>query len=226
MSTALDIISDALSELGVIGASETPNSDDAGFCLRKLNQVLQRWSNLRLNIPATSQISVTLNGAASYTIGPTGNVVASRPLKVLSAYAVDSGGIQHDVNVLPVSEWDRIAQKDITGGPPSDVWYEKTSTNGRIYVYPKSSGYTLKLRCQVLLESLMLNEEVTLPEGYESALTLQLALDIASAFNRQPSPDTRTKAAAAVRVIKRTNAEPLLLKIDESGSDYKIERGY
>lgn len=229
MTTSLQIITDALAEIGVVGAADAVQPEDASFCLRKLNQILQRWANMRLMLPALVEVSVPMTGAATYTIGPTGVVVATRPVKVSSARAVDGAGTEYPVSVLGQELWDSIAVKNVTGGPVSMVWYESTPTDGTLHVYPKpDSTYTLKLRCLSLLETLTIAEVLTLPDGYETALTLTLADDIAGAYGRQSTPDLRRRATAAVRTVKRSNAEPLILGLDASligQQSFEIERG-
>lgn len=229
MTTAQQIIEDALTELQVIGAGQAVAPEDIDLGLRKLNQILQRWANLRLMLPVLAEVSVPMNGAASYTIGPTGAVVAARPVRVVSARAVDGAGTEYPVDVLGQALWDSIAVKDVTGGPVSAVWYRATNTDGTLYVYPKAdSTYTLKLRCLALLETFTVSETVALPEGYETALTLTLADDLAGAYGRQSSPDLRRRATAAVRAVKRSNTEPLILGIDANligQQSFEIERG-
>ena len=228
MTTAISLITDALTELGIAGNGSAVQAEDAALGLRKLNQLLQRWANSRLTFPVLTEISVPTTGAASYTIGPSGAVVAARPLKIDRVTAIDANGVEYDVRVLSRALWDGIAVKDVDGGPPSHVWYDAQATNGRLYVYPQSSGYTLKLDCQTLFTSFELTStDVTLPEGYESAIYLNLADDLAASYGKQTSPDTRRRAAGAMRVIKRTNTEPLTLEIDGSTpGPFEIERGY
>lgn len=228
MSTAGQIVNDALIEIGALGIGQTASADDAAFCLRKLNQIIERLSNQRLAFPVLQEFSVTLTGAASYTIGPGGSPVTLRPLTVRRATAIDANGLEYDVRVLNQGQWDSIAQKDVTGGPPDAVWYQASVTNGVINVYPKSTGYTLKLDAQGLLAGVYaLATSLTFPEGYESALMLTLADDIGSAFGKPTSADIRRRAAAAVALIKRTNYEPILSDSPMfGGQDSYIERGY
>ena len=228
MTTAIELITDALAELGVIAAGQSVQPEDAALGLRRLNQLMQRWTNARLTFPVLTTISVPLNGAASYAIGPTGDVVTVRPVKIISATAVDAGGTEYGVNVIPRELWDSITVKAADGGPPCDVWWSAQPTNGRIYVYPRSTGYTLKLACQTLLNSFAgVSTNAVLPEGYESAIYLNLADDLAASYGKQLSADSRRRAAGAMRAIKRTNAEPVLLSIEaKSSGDYQIERGY
>ena len=221
MSTALDIITDALRELGVTGIGQTVSAEDAQVGLRKLNQLLQRWSNMRLFFPTLATISVPLDGSESYSIGPSGDVTALRPLTINGCTAIDAANIKSEVKVITREEWDAMTLTVVSGGIPEAVWYDAQNTNGVLYVYPQATNYTLTLECQVLLSGpVALTTVMDLPEGYESALSLTLADDLAATFGMQTSPDTRRRALGAVRAVKRTNFEPMGLSMcDESRSN-------
>lgn len=227
MTTAATIIADALIEIGVQGAADTTPAEDQSLCLRKLNQIMQRWSNSRLAVPVLTEISVPMTGVQTYTIGPSGAVVAARPIKAMSATAIDANGLEYPVSLYSRKDWDAIGQKNVSGGPPDVAWYQPSSPNGVLHVYPLTSAYTLKLDCLTLLASFSsVSAEVTLPEGYESALTLTLADDVAASFGKQATADTRRRCAAAMAAIKATNTEPLYLDVGMRGLDFEIGRGY
>jgi hypothetical protein len=228
MTTALELVTDAAVEIGVVATGQTLSAGDSALMLRKLNQRLGTWSNARLMTPTLAEVSVTLNGAQSYTIGPSGaDVTATRPLKVERASATDAGGIEYPVRVLTREEWDAIAFKNVSGGPPDCVWYDAQNTTGRVYVYPKSTGYTLKLDCLSRLATFAtLATTCALPDGYENAIVLTLAEDCAGSFSRPITPDLARRARGARAAIKRTNTETLLLEIDPAAEPYQIERGF
>ena len=227
MTTAATIISDALIEIGAQGAADTTPAEDRAFCLRKLNQIAQRWSNSPLAVPVLTEISVPMTGAQSYTIGPTGVVVAARPIKAMSATAIDSSGFESIVMLYARKDWDAIWNKNANGGPPDVAWYQPSTPNGVLYVYPKTTGYTIKLDCLALLASFpSAATAIDLPEGYETALTLTLADDIAAAFGKQTTQDTRRRCAAAMAAIKATNTELSYLNTGMGEQEYHIERGY
>lgn len=227
MTTALELISDALAEIGALGVGQSLNANDAALGLRLLNRLMQRWANTRLAIPVASEISVPLTGAANYSIGPSGDVVAARPVRLVSAIATDGSGTDYVVSVYPRDMWDEIAVKDVTGGPPAAIWYEAVNTDGVVHVFPKSSGYTLKVRGQTVLQVFAdLSEALLLPDGYEAAIVYSLARDLCGAFERPVSADLARKQAGAVAAIKRTNTEPLLLKVGLAEQPFMIERGY
>ena len=227
MTTALTIITDALTELGAAELGQDLNAEDAALGLRKLNQIVQRYSNSRLMFPVLQAYSVTLTGAASYTVGPGGTPVTLRPLSVIRATATDSAGLEYPVRVVTQSEWDAIPQKAVTGGPPELVWYQASVTDGVIHVYPKATGYTLNLDAQGLLTGAMsLVTVLTLPEGYETLFTLALADDLAPSFQLQTPPDVRRRLAAAMRAIKRTNHVPVTANWQAVETGSYIERGF
>lgn len=227
--TALDLITDALIEIGAHDLGQAVPAEEAALALRKLNQMLDRWATSPSMYPVLPEVSVPLDGSASYTIGPTGDVVATRPIRIDRATCVDSAGFEYQVRVLSRPLWDDIPNKDVTGGPVSDVWYDATSTNGTVYVYPKADNeYTLKLDVTSSLFSFTsLSTASTLPVGYESAIVSNLAVELAPSFQRQAPAELIRRAAGAVRAIKRSNTEPLLVDVGLSGGEvFEIERGY
>lgn len=227
MTTALEMITDALREIGAHDLGQEVPAEVAQLGLRKLNQMLQSWSNSPAAYPVLPEITVTMSGAASYTIGPSGDVVAARPIRVDRAtYVLDN--IEYPVNVLSRAEWDAIAAKDITGSIVSDVWYDAANTDGRLYTYPKSSEGEIRLDAPTLLASFAsLSTDVTLPVGYEAAMTLNLAVAMAGPLQVPQPQGLQARAAGALRVLKRMNAEPLLMSTGLTGEhDYEIERGY
>jgi hypothetical protein len=225
MTRAATIISDALAEIGVIGANDVAEPEHAEFCLRKLNQILERWSNTRLAFPVARHISIALTGAQSYTLGPATSTV--RPIRIDRAHCVDSAGVRHDVDVITRADWDSIAVRDQFGGPPERVWYDAADTNATVNIYPRASGYTLNLECLTKLASFANTAStLTLPEGYALALTLSLATEVAAAFGTTATADTRRSLAASMAGLYATNAEPAYLQVGHTGREYRIERGY
>ena len=227
--TALDLITDALIEIGAHDLGQAVPADEAALCLRKLNQMLERWATSPSMYPVLPEVSVPLNGAASYTIGPTGDVVATRPIRIDRATCVDTTGFEYPVNALSRPEWDAISNKDVTGGPVSDVWYDATQTNGRLYVYPKAGNEdTVKLDVTSSIFSFSgLSTTSTLPVGYHPAIVANLAVELGPSFQRPISQQLEKRAAGSVRALKRSNTEPLLVDIGlTTGESFQIERGY
>lgn len=228
MTTALDLITDALGELGVAQAGQTLSANDSALGLRVLNRLFQRWSNMRLLQPVLDDLSVTMTGAASYVLGPGGSPAVARPLKVLSATYVDTGGLEYPVQIVAREQWDAIPNKADTGSYPDRIWYAAELTDGIVYTYPKCSSGTLKLDVLTNMQALDMAEALTLPDGYESAIVSTLADDLATHYGMQTPADVRRRASGAVRALKRTNHEPILAvqEMAFAGRSADIQRGY
>jgi len=71
MTTALDIVSRALKDIGALEAGETPSSDSAQDALDMLNDMLDQWSNEDMIVfNFTEIIFPVIAGQTQYTIGP------------------------------------------------------------------------------------------------------------------------------------------------------------
>lgn len=228
MTTALELITDAMGEIGAVEAGQSVSAEDAALGLRVLNRLFQRWSNMRLLQPVLDELSVTLTGAASYTLGPGGSPAVTRPLKVLSATYVDTGGLEYPVRIVTREQWDTIPNKADTGTYPECIWYAAEVTNGIVYAYPKASSGALKLDVLTNMQALALSGTLTLPDGYESAIVPTLADDLAPHYSKATPADVRRRATGAVRALKRTNHEPILAVQEMAlvGQTGDIERGY
>ena len=230
MTTALQLIEDAFAQANLAETGQDLSGEDAALGLRCLNRLMGKWSNMRLLFPVLAEYSITLTGAGSYTIGPTGVVAGLRPIKVLGVSSVDAAGLESPVSIRTQPQWDGIAIKNSTGGPPSEVWYQPTLTDGTLHVYPLCTGYTLKVDAQALLTSFAsLAADLTLPDGYEAAIVPTLADELCSSFGINTPGDVLRRAAGAVRAIKRTNQQPIQAAHDLAGigdGSYMIERGY
>lgn len=53
----IDLISDALLEIGVINESETPSAEQGAHALRKLNQMLEEWEESSVRLGWSEQTS-------------------------------------------------------------------------------------------------------------------------------------------------------------------------
>lgn len=218
MSTALTIIEDALREIGVLAEGEAASAAQSSDGLRVLNRLLERWSNQRLMLYVETQLSYTLTGAGSFTVGESGaDLTAARPIKVLSAYA-ELASIHYPVDVLTAEQWDGISL-NTSGGAPTELYYQAAMPNGTVYVHNDTAGYALKMRVQTALTSFAsLSTSASLPPGYEDALVLDLAVRMAPSYGLSASADTKREAVLAKRVLKRVNLQVPTLNGPSSGA--------
>lgn len=226
MATAQTIIDRALRLIGAIASGESPTATEGADGLTALNAMLDSWRNEKLTTYAISDLSLTMTGAASYTVGPSGDVNTTRPLKVESAYQT-LNGIDYPVEVIEKDEWDSIPDKTTTGDLVESVHYSPTVTTGTLYAYPRASG-TLHINVRTPLDQFAtVGTTVTLPPGYERALSFNLAIEIAPEYERQPSAAIIQMAKESKAAIKRTNSRPITGRSEFTTvkSSYNIQTG-
>ena len=109
-TTAAVIISDALAEIGVLGEGETATGEMIERGLRMLNRMLDTLSTKTDWAYFASMEQKALTGQQSFTIGPTGDVITNRPIKIETA-VVDRNGITYPVKVIDNERYDPITYK-------------------------------------------------------------------------------------------------------------------
>lgn len=207
--TALTLIKRALRLLGVYSIGEDPSADEAADALAALNALMDSLSNDSLQAFARSVDPIALAaGAASVTLGPSGDTITDRPVQVLEESYVQIGDVSYPLDLLTLAQWNAIGIKTMTGLPRA-LYVQAEMPDITVSIWPQpSEACTLYLWSRKQIRQFTsLTTEVNLPPGYERMLAFMLAEDLAPEYEREPSPTVRQKAAAARRSIKRTNAE-------------------
>lgn len=218
MPTAQAIITDALKEIQVISEDETPSATMLSDGLRMLNRLLETLSQRITFAPQMTTLTKVLAGESTLTIGPTGALVATRPITIEAAHVLD-GAISYPVQVIDRAQWDALTYKAEPGDMPTCIFYDGTYPNGTLYLHPVSSGNTLVLRSVSVVKSFAtISTELDMPPGYEDAIMLRLAVRMAPGYGVALSPETALAARVAMKEIKKTNLDiPLLHTPFESG---------
>lgn len=205
MATASVMISDALKEICVLGEDSNPSDMMLADGLRMLNRLLDTFSNNPTWAYDQSASFKVLTGVQSFTIGPSGDLIESRPIMINSAsYTID--GITYPVSVIDYEKYDSITCKTLTGAYPSAIYYQGTYPNGTVFIYPIATGGTLSLRLTASVKQFAnAATEVDMPEGYEDAIMLALAIRMAPSYGKQVSQDTRIAARRAKKLVEANN---------------------
>jgi len=78
MATPIDIISNALKDIGALASGETPTPEETQDAFYTLNELLDQWSNEDMMIFYKTEIVFPITpGQTQYTIGPGGQIGAS-----------------------------------------------------------------------------------------------------------------------------------------------------
>ncbi len=225
MTTANQLISDALFDLGVLGGAETVNGNDAMLGLRVLNRMLDAWRQQPHMATHSTWVQFTLPGnTQTRTIGPSGQVNVARPTELEIGSFVRYQGIDQPLTIATRDQYGAEDLKTLAGSWPSAVYYEPSAPIGTLYFWPlagSSVDVFLAVRSQ-LSKFADLTTDYTLPDGYEAAIVPSLAERLARPFERVASPDLKLEAANARRALKRTNAKVPELEIGQGRGQSRL----
>jgi hypothetical protein len=218
---ALDLITDALRDLGVISAMATPSSQDAALGLTRLNQLLGTWAIQRLTIPgAPKQTFPLIANKATYTIGPgAADWPIARPTAIQAATIINTAANSYEtpMAVLSTDRWASVGIKSQTSTLPWALYDDQQVPIGTITIYPIPSVSTLQVGLYIptaLQRFPDLSTLVALGDGVEAAIVSNLAVRLARPFNVPLTPDLVGEAAARLADVKRLHVDRAELLCD------------
>jgi hypothetical protein len=144
--TALDIVKDAMIEVGMLSPGEEPDGESGQWAFRKLNYVMDWFS---AQFPYAYNVEFTeyelVANLSPHTIGPGDGTtpatftVEQRPIRIESAAIVlEQNGVNVDLPI-PVEDDDWWAQnriKDLTSTLPTHLYYSPNWPNGNLFFWP------------------------------------------------------------------------------------------
>ena len=209
MATARDVVTAALEELGVVGATLELSDADLALGLRRLNRLINAWNANGQAIYAETIQTFTLTPSLQpHTIGPSGatwTVSTLRPVRIVAANVIQSD-VRSPLWLRTREWWMAQTTPTQTSALPTDLYYEPTWPNGSVYLSPvPSAAYSMELLLQVVLATYVAADTLTLPPGYEEALTLTLAEALVNPMTVPMPPSLPMAAQAARGVIFATN---------------------
>lgn len=230
--TGRDLVTASLRLLGVVAPGESMAASEATEGLASLNRLISSWSNESLMIYArVRETPFTLTpGTATVTMGAAGNLT-NRPQAIESATIQDAAtGIETPVNLLTQAEYAAIVLKTQTSTYPTDLYDDggyplRTLT---LYPVPSAAHKLVVYTARILTAVATLDTDISLPPGYERALTFNLAVEMSPEYGK-PVPDVVMMTATESKaLIKRMNHKPGMLLGDPAlarGDSYNIYTG-
>lgn len=115
-NTPISIIQDAYFDAGLLAEGDSLNSNQIATGMRKLTDLINLWQTQGLKLWLNVDTPITLvAGTGTYTLGPSGSVVMTKPLRVIDAYHLNADGIQRPLTPLARSDYVRLSQVNQTG---------------------------------------------------------------------------------------------------------------
>ena len=221
--TAQDLIKSAMRVAGVIATGETPTDAEMQDGLEALQFMLENWSASNIRLYYTKQESLTLTGAASYTIGSGGDLDTVRPASIRGAWT--------DLGPVSIIGEDRYRQvrMDTNSADVAYLWYSPEYPLGVLYPWP-AGGSTLYIdSLKPLTDPATLTTDVAFPPEYNAAVKFNLAAHIGVEFGIEVSATVAALAASSLSAIEDRNfaeqineIRPELIKL--SYERYNIDR--
>lgn len=184
MTTASDIIQDALEQLGIYGPGETMTAADSARGIAVLNIMINNWTAENIFVYSTTPLTATItSSAATYTVGQNGSpsVLANRPNRVDYGPGVASvtvSGTIYPVNIVSAVEFQALQGYAPPSGIPDTLWYNPTYPNGTLNVLPtpNSTGSLSFSAWYALTSFSTLTQDYTFSQGALEALRDSLSV--------------------------------------------------
>lgn len=231
-----DLLHEALGLIGAIAIDETPTASEYNQALRTLNVMVDRWSTQRLLLRSSTPQTFTMTaGKYIYTIGASGaDILAPKPLKILSAFYTDMAGIDNAVEVIDRTAYNNLSDKHTSTGPTMYICYDsggpqQTTSIGTLFVYMSpDQPYALSFESDCYLtEFVNLADTVSFEPAYYEALIYNLAVRLFR-YYRAPADavpqDILQIATNAINDLKNLNSVTILAGMELPGkvSSYNI----
>ena len=211
MPTANELISSSLRKLDIIASGETAAGSEADETLEMMNDILEQWSLEDLMVYYSTVISIPLTaGVNSYTLGPTGAFVTTRPIELLGAMIRTTDLLDIPIEIIAYENYQVVIQKATSGSYPSLIAYQPTYPDGTIFLWQSpSSGLTLRLNVNAQFIAVAdLATEVALPIGYKKALQDAISVELAIKYGKSEMLDTLKELARISKMnVKRKNTK-------------------
>lgn len=206
MTTAIDLITRSLNDIGVLGAGEEATTDQANTGLVYLNDLIQSLDNEGLIFFNSTTDTLAADGSTSYTLGLLGDSTAARPITVQSVYFSVGGYDYTPVSIISREQYEAISDKDSTSTIPYAIYIDYTYPLATAYPYPVASSGSLKISStKPLDEPATLTTALAFPKGYERMLRLNLGVEQMPQYGRQDQLIMQM-ASDAKKAIMRVNS--------------------
>jgi hypothetical protein len=223
LTSAFDIITDAMREIGALGSVDNPDGNDARDGVRKLNDILEDTTLNRMMTPAMLEQSLSWPAfASSRAIGevtplPPNTFGLPRPMRIEEASYINPGSTSEiKIKVIQQDEFAKMRSKQ-EQGTIRYLYYRPDFPQGTIFVLNTPvQAITLKIwyvRAFPLFDNPQ--TQLQLLPGYRRYLKYTLAVEMAPQWTRREASATIQRLAAQAEAnIKRQNIQALHLPQD------------
>ena len=224
MPTIGDSIDQAFTEIRVRRAGETLEPENMALGLALYNRLLDQWNaNQRAVYSEQFNDSLTLTPALSpHTIGPSGSLnLTVRPNRLFAVQINLGSSVFTDVNVRDAAWYSEQSTPAISESVPTDVYYKPDWPLGRMYFFGvPSTAYAVRLWYETLLASVAQTDTFSMPPGYQAAIELTLAEELAESLGQSVSAKLERRAREARAIIFGNNDREPRIRTADAGLNF------
>jgi hypothetical protein len=232
-----DLIKASLRKLGVLASGEEPSASEAQDALTALNAMIASWRTQSLIAYAVlPEDFAFVAGQKSYTMGPGGDWDTVRPIrveKVQMTYTTDSPQpLNLGITMIDLDQYQNLVVPDTTSTIPQFVYVDDNFPLRRLFFYtvPQNVYPVQVFSWRSITQFPDINTTISLLDGYERALTFNLALEIAAEYGAEAVAAAgliANQAIEAKAVIMSLNnrtglltCDPAIVSSDMGGWNY------
>lgn len=184
-NTPLSIISDAYFDAGWLQEGQSPNTEQIVMGMRKLTDLVNLMQTQGLKLWLNVDTAVTLvAGTGTYTLGPAGSVVMTKPLRVVEGYWLSAAGVRRPLSQMSWSDYVRLGQVNQSGTINSYFVDKQQSVLSVFFWNPPDATDALGTGHLVLQTQvtnfIQVNETMNFPIEWRIALRWGLADELAT----------------------------------------------
>lgn len=216
MATVQDLVDRSLRLIGQLPSGESATSDETADAMEAFNGLLALWRNEDLMCWSMRTETVPMVATqSSYTVGPTGDLVSTRPVSIESAYML-VGTASHPVSILTEEQYASLRSKSETAEYPTAILFRPTMPDATILVHPVPTDTdSLKITTRVPISAFAAKTDtVSLPPGWEEAIVTNGAVVLAPEFETEAKPSVVQRAIVSKASLKRTNKRSSVLNTE------------
>ncbi len=191
-STGVEIVTDALSLLGVLGEEESLREFDLNRGLRFLTRMLKHWEAQGIGGWVITEGTLTLVASTpSYLFG-SGGAFTTVPFDIMDA-RINRGTADVPMIRLTRAEYYDLPLKTNTGYP-TQYFYDRQRDNGTLYVWPSPDAtagtfkFTYRRRIMDMDTGV---DNLDLPPEWEKAIVENLAYELIPIYGKAGSEEAK-----------------------------------
>lgn len=231
-----ELVTSALTEIGVLGQGNVVQAGDAAWALEKLQRLIDRFNARQAMISNVNFSLFTLiANHQPHTIGPTGDFnMPQRPVKLVAANLVLGGTTPVDIPLYVGDDawWADQRVKSLTSTLPTGVYYSPDNPLGNLNFWPIPTQVN-QVRLELwtgLTQAVGLATALAMPSAYWDAVVLSLARDLAPSYGPEAlqvvsSAAFSTMYRDAIKAIQANNMQSPRIATAEAGQGCGDSRG-